>query len=594
MLELRKLLPQNFISAGCKSCQCHPHKLKHKRTYELINRGICLSSTVSRYNNYDIYFVFYSPFSLTGTKTKAVPTTQEESKPKRSRSTEGLASKSASIESPFEASAKESVETGTAKSTATLAAGDGESGVQRAQKARHFFQKTSANTAVTKSTETKEEAKKDTKKKIIAPSDSKPPLPSNAKENKKKFGPSGTTTVTAVAEHTSSGEGAKKSSKNSKVSSSVRGKRASPPASPELHGDSKKKKKHSLFGGGKGRSRSESPERTPKSSKKTSAKDPVGSHPLEAATSLKSLDRESAGVAGEGHVSGATNVLDMIKQYDKKDEVAKNQTRRTGHEKMDATSPSDDSQQGKGSKGKAESAKKEASGGKGGKGQKEKEKEKASKDDKKKEGKEGSSSRGLLSFFKRGKGHDDGETSGGKQHKKKTKKEKEKESKQTGGVESSSRSAERGEEPHLFTIKGRIERLKESGVYTDGSEDTDSPVVLVSVTKHEDSETGNSFSAVEEEEEEDCGSTDDGGEGEGGGGEGEGDGERVEIDFGVEEEEDVFNKKEGLSEEKESEVAKGGEGEEEESDQTLESVDRVKRLQGIFQAQVYRGIHMVV
>ena len=509
-----------------------------------------------------------------------LPTIQEEAcKPKRSRSTEGLASKSQSTESPFEVSAKESGESGVAKAAAPSfttvleESGDHE---HSTRKVRHFWQKErgdKATAGAAKSGESKEGGKKDAKRKKVPPSSSKPPLPSSAKEKSSTTGAAGSSPLTSQRAAKVTGK------KSAEVSPSVKKAKFSPPASPDLHGDSKKKKKHSLFGG-KGRSRSESPERLPKSNNKTSTKDSgsVAGHPLETATSVKSLDRESGGAMENKGMSAATNVLDMIKQYDKKDEVAKSRSSAMAGRDKTASTPSAVTQQGIMAKGKsADSSEKGAIGGKGGKGQKEKEKEKdkRSKDDRKKEGKEtSSSSKGLFSFFKRGKGHDEEESGGTKQQKKKAKKDKEKDNKQTS---KDSKTAEKEPELRPLTIKGRIERLKESGVYTDGSDDMDSAaVVLVSVTKHNEEEEeggGQMYPPPQGEEEETREAP--GTEREGETVEKGGETEIGETNLVGDEELEVFK-----SNDEEKEEVEGKE------DETSDGVDRVKRLQSIFQAQV--------
>ena len=439
--------------------------------------------------------------------------TQEESTPKRSRSIEGLASKSQSIESPSDVSAKET------KTAATVEA----SGQQAAQTARHFWQKKHTDKAV-KSGVSKGEMKK---KEGSALSTSKPLLLSSTKEKK-----SGST---------------KLQDKSLEVSSTEKSAKTSPPASPDLHGHSKKKK-HTLFGG-KGRSRSESPERVPKSKKKSS-KDTfeIAGHPLEAATSVKSLDKESGAANGvsEGE-SAAANVLDIIKQYNKKDELVKGQPQPPGHDRdISATT-----QAGKTtSKGNADhtASKEKVHNGK----------EKSSKSDKKKEA---SSGRGLLGFFKRGKAHE--EESAGKPSKKKAKKDKEKDLKSDDKKRS---------EPHQLTIKGRIERLKESGVYTDGDEGTDSaPVVLLSVTKHEEDEQSDSSDHRTDRESGSPRPMEEEGE----------EAENPAVEEGV-----VFQ-----GEEKEEEVGEDlvqindGDEEKKEESENSDAVDRVKRLQSLFQSQ---------
>lgn len=501
------------------------------------------------------------PPAHAGTKSTAVPT-QEEAKPKRSRSIEGLASRSQSLESPFEVPAK------TTRTPSSSAAK--QSGEQAAQKAHHLGQKKSSTSTTVATTNSSKGAKlgqskgegkkKDAKKKEkeVATSSTKPPLPMSAKE-KKKIGASNT--ASASQPSSSLQQSSKVQDKKSDVLSAVKAVKASPPASPELS----KKKKRSLFSG-KARARSESPERVPKSNKRASSKDSLvgggsssgSGHPLQAATSVKSLDRESAAVNESG--PAGTNVLDIIKRYDQRDELAKSQSK-PGHEKA-VTSTLSSQPENKGQK--ADSAKKEATGK--GKGQK----EKSSKEDKKKEGKEGSSSKGLLSFFKRGKAHEE-ETSSSKQQKKKAKKdkEKEKESKQTG-KESKAAAEKEPEHHHQLTIKGRIERLKESGVYTDGAEGTDANVVLVAVTKHteeeEEVERADNLSPSQDETERSSG-----------------DAEREEGEEGDEDTDLIAEGREAETnkpEEETAQVADGGG----ESDEVSDAVDRVKRLQSMFQS----------
>ena len=445
------------------------------------------------------------------TKSKAVAVTQEESTPKRSRSIEGLASKSQSIESPSDVSAKET------KTAVTVEA----SGQQAVQTARHFWQKKHTDKAV-KSGVSKGEMKK---KEDSAPSTSKPQLLSSTKENK-----SGST---------------KLQDKSLEISSTEKSAKTSPPISPDLHGHSKKKK-HTLFGG-KGRSRSESPERVPKSKKKSS-KDSfeVAGHPLEAATSVKSLDKESGAASGvsEGD-SAAANVLDIIKQYNKKDELVKSQPQPPGHDRdISATTQASKTT----SKGNADHTASKEKVHKG--------KKKSSKGDIKK--KEASSGRGLLGFFKRGKAHE--EESAGKPPKKKAKKDKEKDLKSDDKKRS---------EPHQLTIKGRIERLKE--IYTDGDEGTDSaPVVLLSVTKHEEDEQNDSNDHLTDRESGSPSPMEEEGE----------EAENPAVEEGVvfqgEEEEEVG---EDLAQ-----IDDGDEKRKEESENS-DAVDRVKRLQSLFQSQ---------
>ena len=505
-------------------------------------------------------------FSCTHTETKstAVPT-QEEAKPKRSRSIEGLASHSQSLESPFEIPAKERAGAAIPVVMATThsppSSATEQRGEQTAQKARHFWQKkpTTSTTAAASSSkgaktgESKEEGKKkDAKKKEkeFSATSSKPPLPTSAKEKKK----SGAISTASASQPSSSQQSSKAQEKKSDVASAVKAVKASPPASPELS----KKKKHSLFGG-KARARSESPERAPKSSKRASSKDSLvgggssgSGHPLQAATSVKSLDRESATVSEGGPTS--TNVLDIIKRYDQRDELAKSQSE-PGHEKVVASTSSSQQPEKPSTKGqKADSAKKEAAGK--GKGQK----EKPSKEDKKKEG---SSSKGLLSFFKRGKAHEE-ETGSSKQQKKKAKKDKEKESKQTG-KEYKAAAEKEPEHHHQLTIKGRIERLKESGVYTDGDEGTDANVVLVAVTKltEEEGEVERTDNLSRSQDETERSSGDEGEEG------------HKDTDL-IAERREVETK----PEEETAQVAGGGG----ESDEVSDAVDRVKRLQSIFQS----------
>ena len=467
---------------------------------------------------------------------------QEENKPKRSRSIEGLVSKSQSSESPFEISEKEPV--GQDK-PAVPAAEPGAD--QAAQKARHFWQKKHSNKAAKTSESKREEAKRDAKKRGTTQSSSKPPLPTNAKQN--KLSPSKSSSSSSSQQHAESKDShsrtsAKVQEKKNGISPSVRTvpSPSSPPGSPELHRDSKKKK-HSLFGG-KARSRSESPERSPtKSSKSTSSKDSFAGHPLEVATSLKSLDGESAPVAETE--SETPNVLDIIKRYDQKDELAKNQSK-PGSEKGAAVSPS---QVEKPAKGKADSSKKEGGKSKG-------QKEKPSKDERKKEE---SSSRGLLSFFKRGKAHEEETTAGGnsnsKQEKKKLKKEKE--SKQAA---KDSKEAEKLQ----FTIKGRIEKLKESGVYTDGAEGAESsPVVLLAVTKREDAERTDFYPALLEDDE------------------GHDESPAIEGETEVGETEVIAGENVEVVESKLEEPAQ--QVLETEESEVSDAVDRVKRLQSIFQ-----------
>ena len=387
------------------------------------------------------------------------------------------------------------------------------------------------------------------------------------------------TNIVAGAAGSTPQQPAKLRDKTAAVSPSAKAIKGSPAASPDPHEDSKKKKKkHSLFGG-KARSKSESPERLPKTSKKaSSSKDVVTGHPLETASSMKSLDRESANITEESG-STAANILDIIRQYDKKDELAKSQSR-MGHEKMTAGASGEPTTQlGKSTKGKADSSKKETTSGKG-KGQRDREKEKPTKDDKKKESRESSSGRGLLSkLFKRGKTHEEGETATSKQQKKQAKKDKEKEKEGKRTASKDSKADEKRLEQRQLTIKGRIERLKESGVYTDGSEDADSaPVVLVSVTKHEEeSDLITDSQSAELADKGRDGSPDIKEE----------QMRRVEADEGRDEIVPVAEKEEDhrvhFKETGSEEELEGGSREVEESE-TQDTVDRVKRLQSIFQS----------
>lgn len=381
---------------------------------------------------------------------RAISSTQE-AKPKRSKSTEGLASKAQSAESPYEPSADQ-------KSKSTASSTETASGATNTpENVKEFWQKRQS----LKSSSPSQSKPSPNQSSTTA---SKPPLPTSAKSHQKKSTQTSSPKATKSSPRASP-QPSSKTKDQTTASPKLWQKRpfsSAKSASPEPAKKSSKKDtnkasrspkgspKWSRFSN-KGRSKSESPEREPKKAKGT-----VG-HPLEVATSLRSLDRESEGM---NETEPQQNVLDIIKHYNKKDEDAKG---KPISGKVEVAEASKSSKGGK-------------SASKGNKAEKEKQKhskEKHTKDEKK----ESSSHKGWnpFSFFKK-KSYtvsEEGATKSSKQKKSK------KDGKQV--VE------DKPEVEQPLTVQSRIKQLMEHGVATDGDEDPDSAgVVLVSVSPYEE------------------------------------------------------------------------------------------------------------
>ena len=250
-----------------------------------------------------------------------------------------------------------------------------------------------------------------------------------------------------------------------------------PEQSPKKSTSSPKWSRFSL--GSKTRSRSESPERKPIPKKeKKASKDTIGIqyHPLHISRSLQSLDRETVGLSEEGP---QRNVLDIIKKYDDRAEsVAQSQTgAKTGTTKDKTTKEpstlSNNSAKTKGAKKEA-SAKPTSSKDKKAKTKEEKKLQKAAKDT------SSHSKGGFFSFFQRRKSYNVSnakDTASTSTDKAKSKKD---------GKHSEDQVQIKEEAEDQLTVQGRIGKLKELGLMTDGVDETDA--VLLSVTKLDEPE----------------------------------------------------------------------------------------------------------